>query len=163
MFRPFSPYLGHAELEHAADVLLGRLHAAHVHLRERTEGAHASHRHLVAALDHRRHLALDRDAGLGRHRQRLPRLRALPELERETQLVPRRHDGGLDLVSDGDAQPPVLVAELGAVDPGLALAADVDEDAFGRDVDDAPLHHLADLQGPPGFFSGEQCGEILGR
>jgi hypothetical protein len=55
----------------------------------------------------------------------------------------------LDLVPDGHAQPPVFIGQLGAVDPGLALAADIHEDTFGRDLDDTPLHDLAASRAGP--------------
>ena len=151
-----------AEFQDAADVLFRRIDAAQVHLRERTEAAQAADRHLVAALDHRGHLALDRNAGLRGHGQRLARLRALPELVRKSHLVPGRDDGGLDLVAQRDLQASVLVGQLGALDPGLALAADVDEDALGRDVDDAALHDLAHLEDWTSRFAGEHRGEIFG-
>ena len=69
----------------------------------------------------------------------------------------------LDLVADGNAQPSVLIGQLGAVDPGLALAAHIHENVLGRDLDDPPLHDLATLQGRPGLLAREQRGEILGR
>ena len=134
-----------AKLEDAADVFLRGLDAAQIHLREGTEPAQAADRHLVAAFDHGRDLALDRNAGLGRDGEGLPGLRALAELVREPDLVTGRHDRGLDLVADGHAEPAFVVGQLGALDPRLALAAHVDEDALRRDLDDAPLHNLADL------------------
>src|SRR5437867_1948010 len=121
-----------AELEHPADVLLRGLHAAQVHLRERTEAPQAADRDLVATLDHGRHLALDRDAGLRRHGQRLPGLGALAQLVREPDLIAGRHHGRFDLVADGHAELALAVGQLGALDPGFALAPDVDEHAFGR-------------------------------
>src|SRR5882672_4638914 len=151
-----------AELEHAADVLLGGLDAAQVHLRERAESTQAPDRDLVAALDHGRHLALDRNAGLRRHGQRLPRLGALAKLVREPDLVAGRHDRRLDLVADGNAELALAVGQLGALDPGFALAADVDEDVLGRDLDHAPFDDLPDLEHGLGGFSGEQGREVLG-
>ena len=70
----------HAELEHAAHVVVRGLDASQVHLRERAEPAQPADRDLVAALDDSRHLALDRDAGLSGHGQRLPGLSALAKL-----------------------------------------------------------------------------------
>src|SRR2546427_10164409 len=77
------------ELEDTAHVLFGGrgVHATNVHLRQRAERAQTSDRHLVAALDHGRHFAFDRDAGLRRDRERLPRLRPLPQLVRAAYLV----------------------------------------------------------------------------
>src|SRR5206468_7126124 len=144
-----------------ADVLLRGLHAAQVHLRERTEAPQAADRDLVATLDHGRHLALDRDAGLRRHGQRLPGLGALAQLVREPDLIAGRHHGRFDLVADGHAELALAVGQLGALDPGFALAPDVDEHAFGRDLDDAPFHNLPDLEHGPGGFTGEQGPEVL--
>src|SRR5215470_6514142 len=151
-----------AKLEDAPDVVVRRLDAAQVHLRERAEPAQAADRDLVAALDHGRHLALDRNTGLSRHRQRLPRLRALPELVREPDLVAGRHDRRLDLVAYGHAKLALPVRQLGALDPRLALAADVDEHALGRDLDDAPFHDLSDLEDGPGGFTSKQGREVFG-
>src|SRR5262249_30741615 len=50
---------------------------------------------------------------------------------------------------------------LGAIDPRLALAADVEEDRLGRDLDHPPLHHLAHFQGPPQRLPREQRREIV--
>ena len=97
----------------------------------------------------------------GRDGQRLPGLRTLAELVREPDLVARRHHGGLDLVADGHAQAALVVGQLGALDPCLTLAAHVDEDALGRDLDDAPLHDLADLEHRPGGFTGEHAPRNL--
>ncbi len=80
-----------------------------------------------------------------RHRERLARLRAALEPVGEPRLVARLDDGGFHLVAHGDAQLAVLVGELGPVDPGLALAADVDKDVLGRDVEHAPFDNLPDL------------------
>jgi len=44
---------------------------------------------------------------------------------REPDLVTGPDHGGLDLVADRHAQLAVAVGQLGPVDPGLALAADV--------------------------------------
>ena len=154
---------GDAELEDTADEVLGSFHAAQVHLGERAKGAQAPHGHLVAAFDHGRHPALDGDARGGRHRERLPIVRSLSELVGQAHLVSRRDDRRLDLVADPDAQPPLVVGQLTALDPGLALATDIDEDALRPDEDDAALHHLADLQSRRGLLAGEQRGEILGR
>src|SRR4029077_105557 len=151
----------HAELEDAPDVLVRGLDAPHVHLRERTEPAQAADRDLVTALDDGGHLALDGNACLGRDGERLPGLRTLAKLVREPDFVPGRYHRGLDLVADGHAKLAVCVGELGALDPGLALAADIDEHALGRDLDDAPFHDLPDFEDGPGGFAREQRGEVF--
>src|SRR5580765_8386118 len=151
----------HAKLEDAPDVLLRCLDAPHVPLRERTESAQAAHRDLVTALDDGGHLAFHGNTGLGRDGERLPGLRPLAKLVREPDFVPGRYHRGLDLVADGHAKLAVCVGELGALDPGLALTADIDEHALGRDLDDAPLHDLPDFEDGPGGFAREQGGEVF--
>src|SRR5262249_22004866 len=74
---------GDPELEHAADVGLGRFRAPHVHLRKRAEGAKAGNRHLVAALDDGGDLALHGNPARRRRGQRLPGLGATLEAVRE--------------------------------------------------------------------------------
>src|SRR5262249_34562519 len=119
--------------------------ASQVHLRERAERAEAADSDLVAALDDAGDPTLDRHAGLRRDRKRLTRLRALPEPMRETNLVARRRDRGLDVVADLDLQLALIIAQLGAIDPRLAFAAHVDEHVLVADLDHAALDHLTKL------------------
>jgi CDP-diacylglycerol--serine O-phosphatidyltransferase len=151
-----------AELEHPADVVLLGFDPAQVHLRERAEGAQAADRDLVAALDDGRDLAVHRQAALRRHRQRLASLGALAQLVGQTDLVTGGDDGGFHLVADGDLQAALVVGELGAVDPRLALAAHVHEDVLGGDLDDPALDDLAALERGAGFVGSEQRGEVFG-
>src|SRR5262249_61347227 len=108
------------------------------------------------------YLARTRKAGPGRAGLGLWALRALPQLVGKAHLVTGRYHGCLGLVADGDLQLPVGVGQFGALDPCFALAADVDEDALGRDLDDAALHDLPDFQDRTGGFACEQGGEIFG-
>jgi len=151
----------HPELEHAPDVVLLGLHAPQLHLREGAERAQPADGHLVAALDHAGHAALDGHARLRRHRQRVARLAALTQPVRQADLVAGRHHRRFDLVADLDLEVALVVRQLRAVDPRLALAADVDEHVLVADLDHATLDDLAALDGTPRFVPGKEGGEIF--
>ena len=123
----------------------------------------SGHRHLVAALDDGGHLALHRNPARRGRRERLARLGAPLQPVRQTDLVARGDDGGFDLVPDAHPQLSVVLGQLGTINPGLALAADVDEDMLGRDLDDPSLDDLTDLQGRPRLLAREHRGKIFRR
>jgi hypothetical protein len=65
-------------------------------------------------------------------------------------------------VDDGHPQLALVIGQLGAIDPRLALAAHVDEHVLAGDLDDASLDDLTALKAGACLGAGEQRREILG-
>src|SRR5262249_45689053 len=120
-------------------------------------------RDLVPTLDHAGDPALHRDAGLRGDRQRVARLRPLPQPVRQANLVAYRDDRRLHVVADLDLELPLIVEELRAVDPRLALAPDLDEHLLIAAPDPAARPHLRPRDGASRLVLREQRGEIFFR
>ena len=132
-----------------------------VDLRHRAEGALAGDAHFVPALHDALDLAFHREAGAERVLE-LPVGRGPPrQLPGERQSPRGRHDHRLDAVADRDLESAVVVLQLGDVDCGLALAADVDERDLRADRDDRALDGLPLLEAPRLARRLEHRGEIF--
>ena len=132
-----------------------------VDLRHRAEGALAGDPYFVPALHDTFDLALHREAGAeGVHE--LPVGHGPPcQLPGERQSRRGRYDNRLDAVADRDLQGAVVVFQLGEVDCGFALAADVHEGDVRPDRDNRAFDGLALLIVPRLARRLEHRGEIF--
>ena len=123
-----------------------RLRSGGVDLRERAERALTRDPHFVTALDLPLDLPFDRETGAERALE-LPLGCGSPhQLAGKGQSTRRRHHRRLNAIAHRDLEIAVVVFQLGDLDRGFALAADVDERSLGPNRDDRALECLPRLE-----------------
>ena len=145
---PLLGELGDPEEQGLAHPDAGILAVVQIHLGDGAESAHVAQIHLQAALVGSGDLPLHGDAHILGILDTAHIELALGQGPREHQLGHNRDDIRLQLVADLCRDLPILVHDLGKIDGGLGLAANIKEHMLVPNEDHGPLHELTGLKVP---------------